>query len=632
MSRASKTAVGETSEKTREGRIITFYSYKGGTGRSMALANIAWILASHGQKVLTIDWDLEAPGLHRYFRPFLDDPELESTPGLVEFFSEFTEGSRRQALAVAAATTAPSPTQTKDSAESWFDSYTNLLRFACSINYDFSGDGTIDFVAAGRQGPSYGALVNAFRWDEFYERLGGGVFLEEVKARLRTDYDYILIDSRTGLSDTAGICTVQMPDDLVVCFTLNRQSIQGAAATAESAMRLRQKPSGEPSLRIWPVPTRVELAESDRLEAARLMAREQFSRFLWHLNRTKRVDYWGSIEVLYHPVYAYEEILAVAQERPEHKASMLTWMERITGWITNDTINALAPMGATQRESEEKREELKRMFLGSTPAPRAKVQSRAARTRIYLIYDRGDFEGSFSEFARELEKQLPESRFFWDENQIPLGVDVDAYLEAEMAKADIVLVFIGDSAAHSPRVAKKLDEALAAKKRIIPVVLENRAGWEFMPPDLSRIRAGVLHSGDWGAGLPQLIAGLKQIAAGPRAEIIDPEDPQRGRWGGESQRDGREVTAKVRAQSADWFEVRLRVRSIDGASLEGKVEFHLHDSFDPDVEEVSAENGEAKLTLHTAGAFTVGVLLEDGTTLELDLASLTDAPQKFRER
>lgn len=43
----------------------------------MALANVAWILASHGLRVLAIDWDLEAPGLHRYFHPFLDDEELE---------------------------------------------------------------------------------------------------------------------------------------------------------------------------------------------------------------------------------------------------------------------------------------------------------------------------------------------------------------------------------------------------------------------------------------------------------------------------------------------------------------------------------------------------------------------------
>ena len=55
-------------------RIITFYSYKGGTERSMAIANFAWILAANSKKVLTIDWDLEAPGLHRFFRPFLVTP------------------------------------------------------------------------------------------------------------------------------------------------------------------------------------------------------------------------------------------------------------------------------------------------------------------------------------------------------------------------------------------------------------------------------------------------------------------------------------------------------------------------------------------------------------------------------
>jgi len=48
------------SENTR-GQVITFYSYKGGTGRTMALANVATLL-SNKYKVLIIDWDLEAPG------------------------------------------------------------------------------------------------------------------------------------------------------------------------------------------------------------------------------------------------------------------------------------------------------------------------------------------------------------------------------------------------------------------------------------------------------------------------------------------------------------------------------------------------------------------------------------------
>src|SRR5213078_2846099 len=77
-----------------QGRIVTFYSYKGGTGRSMALANVAWILASTGLKVLVIDWDLEAPGLHRYFRPFLDDTELTQSPGLIDFLTDFAAAAR----------------------------------------------------------------------------------------------------------------------------------------------------------------------------------------------------------------------------------------------------------------------------------------------------------------------------------------------------------------------------------------------------------------------------------------------------------------------------------------------------------------------------------------------------------
>ena len=42
--------------------IVTFYSYKGGVGRSMALANVAVLLARRGLKVLAVDWDLESAG------------------------------------------------------------------------------------------------------------------------------------------------------------------------------------------------------------------------------------------------------------------------------------------------------------------------------------------------------------------------------------------------------------------------------------------------------------------------------------------------------------------------------------------------------------------------------------------
>src|SRR5207244_3856391 len=73
--------------------------------------------------------------------------------------------------------------------------------------------GGIDFIGAGRQGATYSERVNTFDWKRFYE-LGGRLFLDNARTQLASTYDYILIDSRTGVSDTAGICTMQMPDIL----------------------------------------------------------------------------------------------------------------------------------------------------------------------------------------------------------------------------------------------------------------------------------------------------------------------------------------------------------------------------------------------------------------------------------
>src|SRR5918911_3575364 len=75
---------------TRLGEVITFYSYKGGTGRSMALANVACLLAQMhpADKVLMIDWDLEAPGLHRYFQDYFKGigSSAADAPGLIDLF------------------------------------------------------------------------------------------------------------------------------------------------------------------------------------------------------------------------------------------------------------------------------------------------------------------------------------------------------------------------------------------------------------------------------------------------------------------------------------------------------------------------------------------------------------------
>src|SRR2546427_3158010 len=78
-----------TDPRRKPGIVYTFYSYKGGVGRSMALANVAALLAKWGKTVLVVDWDLEAPGIERFFEPKTAQlgPRRRKTPGMVDLIA-----------------------------------------------------------------------------------------------------------------------------------------------------------------------------------------------------------------------------------------------------------------------------------------------------------------------------------------------------------------------------------------------------------------------------------------------------------------------------------------------------------------------------------------------------------------
>jgi cellulose biosynthesis protein BcsQ len=273
------------------GKILTFYSYKGGAGRSMSLANVAWLLGSADFRVLVIDWDLEAPGLHRYFKPFLVDPDLFETPGLIDGLWElttdaFTNRSRREQQST--------DIDAIDVAD-FFEDY------VCRLDWDFGGRGTVDFMGAARQVGSYSERVNSFDWKRFYE-FGGGRLLDRAKAWFKEAYDFVLIDSRTGVSDTSGICTIQMPDTLVTCFTFNHQSIEGAAAILRS-VRSQRISDDRSNIDFFPLAMRIDSAELVKLQQARDWARKVFSPFLPERDRDNPRQYWDGMEVFYWPFY-----------------------------------------------------------------------------------------------------------------------------------------------------------------------------------------------------------------------------------------------------------------------------------------------------------------------------------------
>jgi WD40 repeat protein len=318
------------------GKIVTFYSYKGGTGRSMALGNVAWVLASNGAKVLAVDWDLEAPGLHRYFRPFLSDRELTrfESQGVIDFMVDFVERLSTR------------PAETSERGAEWFKEHADLSKWGKRLLWPSGEDaetpagGFIDFVPAGRQGAQYAKRVNSFDWAGFYERYKGGAFMDAVRASMKK-YDWVLIDSRTGVSDTAGICTTQLPDILVVCFTLNYQSIDGSVAVAESAKQSRK------DLLILPVPTRLDGNEEKLLKAMMGYAQRQFRPLLEP--SIAQAEYWREMGVPYFSRYAYCEKLAPFEEQVNVSTSTLPAMETLTRYITGQRISRLGPLPKEHR-------------------------------------------------------------------------------------------------------------------------------------------------------------------------------------------------------------------------------------------------------------------------------------------
>lgn len=197
----------------RPGQVVTFYSYKGGTGRTMAMANIAWILAANGNRVLIVDWDLESPGLHRYFAPSVLDPRmLAATPGVVNMVREFED--------IAA------ETPDEDRSPGWYRSLARVSDYAVAARWPFPGGGALHYMSSGLQNRSYSSTVATLDWERFYERLGGGDLFDAFRKDMKENYDYALIDSRTGLSDVADICTLHLPDVVVDCFTLNNQGLE----------------------------------------------------------------------------------------------------------------------------------------------------------------------------------------------------------------------------------------------------------------------------------------------------------------------------------------------------------------------------------------------------------------------
>jgi hypothetical protein len=216
---------------------VAFYSYKGGVGRSLLLKNAAHFLANAGKKVVAIDFDLEAPGLHYKFGVATSLKKGGAVPYLIDSAS--------------GAVSRPS-----------------LKAHIVTIKVSKKTGGQLLLMPAGPapQQSYWAALKDLGEKLRFNDPSGSGFMaLLDLQARIAEELkpDYLLIDARTGVTELSGLATTLLADTVICMFIPNHESVDGTLAVAK-ALKAAPRLTDQQPIRVIPFLTRVTKLPRDR--------------------------------------------------------------------------------------------------------------------------------------------------------------------------------------------------------------------------------------------------------------------------------------------------------------------------------------------------------------------------------
>ncbi|TWB67977.1 MinD-like ATPase involved in chromosome partitioning or flagellar assembly [Nitrospirillum amazonense] len=197
--------------KARKFRRIVFYSYKGGVGRSTSLVHTAFHLARSGQRVVVIDMDVEAPGLHVLLPP----PEGSTIKvGLVDYLWE------RQIRPL-----------NEDAREDFETCLSGSSEYqGTPISYaieDKEFRTQIHVIPAGAVGANYVKRLHVLSYQDVLAKPHDAWALFEEELANELDPDVVLIDARTGLGDWGGLSLLRLADEAFFVMYPSEQNIDG---------------------------------------------------------------------------------------------------------------------------------------------------------------------------------------------------------------------------------------------------------------------------------------------------------------------------------------------------------------------------------------------------------------------
>jgi tetratricopeptide (TPR) repeat protein len=203
-------------------KTIAFYSYKGGVGRTLVVANVAKYLAQFGLSVVALDLDLEAPGLRHKFAP--DNEPLSPSRGIVDYIVHFLD------------TGAP-PAE--------------VAPYTVSLPPPPGAPVPITLMPAGAApAAEYWEALSRIDWHAllYTEDAPGIALFEDLKARIETELmpDYLLIDARTGITEMGGIATSLLADVVVSLTLTTMEHLEGVRSVMRSINKTRRANGDDP--------------------------------------------------------------------------------------------------------------------------------------------------------------------------------------------------------------------------------------------------------------------------------------------------------------------------------------------------------------------------------------------------
>jgi MinD-like ATPase involved in chromosome partitioning or flagellar assembly len=222
---------------------VAFHSYKGGVGRSLLLANAALFLARLGKGVVALDFDFEAPGLHYKLGADRAPGDPSFTGGAVPYLVATGEG-------------AASPPPLED--------------HMISVPVTGAASGWLRLMPAGfAPRHNYWAALTKLGDRLRLSDPSGQMALLDLRARIADEVkpDYLLVDTRAGVTELGGFATTTLADTVVCTFVANRESLDGTLTVIEALKKARRFGTQRP-IRIVPVLSRTTATDNWSADAA----------------------------------------------------------------------------------------------------------------------------------------------------------------------------------------------------------------------------------------------------------------------------------------------------------------------------------------------------------------------------